>query len=112
VHAPHQVLDKSAIYAKGFPAVGTTLDEILEFCSGAHACAVSVLRAPRPRHSGWRRGSLASGAGLGTVKAVRMRYTYDKPRKFKGSVFVELANEAEAVSERAFPVSSPLPSLW
>jgi hypothetical protein len=40
-----------------------------------------------------------------------MRYTYDKPRKFKGSVFVELANEAEAVSERAFPVSSPLPSL-
>lgn len=65
------VLDKSAIYAKGFPAVGTTLDEILEFCSGA---------------------------GLGTVKAVRMRYTYDKPRKFKGSVFVELANEAEATA--------------
>ena len=38
------------------------------------------------------------GANIGDVKAVRMRYSYDKPRKFKGSVFAELGSEAEATA--------------
>ena len=32
------------------------------------------------------------------AQAVRMRYGYDKPRKFKGSVFVEMSTEAEATA--------------
>lgn len=60
---------KRSFYAKGFPREGASLDDIMEFFNGAE---------------------------IGKVEAVRMRYTYDKPRKFKGSVFVEMSSDAEA----------------
>ena len=55
---------------KGFPA-DKQLDELLKFFDGAD---------------------------IGCVKAVRMRYTNGKPRKFKGSVFVDLGSEAEVAA--------------
>jgi len=57
-------------YAKGFPRT-SELDAIMEFFAAQE---------------------------LGKIEAVRMRYGYDKPRKFKGSVFVEMSTEAEATA--------------
>jgi lupus La protein len=70
-NAPQDEIQKRSFYAKGFPREGASLDEIMEYFNGEE---------------------------LGTVKAVRMRYTFDKPRKFKGSVFVEMSSEAEATA--------------
>ena len=70
-NASHDEVLARSFYAKGFPREGASLDEIMEYFNGEE---------------------------LGTVNAVRMRYTYDKPRKFKGSVFVEMSSEAEATA--------------
>jgi lupus La protein len=70
-NASQDDVQKRSFYAKGFPREGASLDEIMEYFNGEE---------------------------LGTVKAVRMRYTYDKPRKFKGSVFVEMSSEEEATA--------------
>jgi lupus La protein len=70
-NASSDEIQKRSFYAKGFPREGASLDDIMEFFEGAE---------------------------LGKVEAVRMRYTYDKPRKFKGSVFVEMSTEAEATA--------------
>jgi lupus La protein len=60
---------RRSFYAKGFPRNGASLDDIMAFFEGAE---------------------------IGKVEAVRMRYTGDKTRTFKGSVFVLMSTEAEA----------------
>jgi len=60
---------RRSFYAKGFPRNGASLDDIMAFFEGSE---------------------------IGKVEAVRMRYTGDKTRTFKGSVFVLMSTEAEA----------------